>query len=49
MPVREKDLGRLMDRVTAYSIVEAELDDGSTDDVTNVRRIIRPDATAVTS
>lgn len=40
-PVREADLRPLMDRVTAYTIVEAEIDDSSTATATKLRRIVR--------
>lgn len=44
MPVREADLRPLMDRVTAYTIVEAEIDGNSTAAVTKLRRIVRTGA-----
>jgi hypothetical protein len=44
MPVREAELRPLMDRVKAYTIVEAEIDNSSTATVTKLRRIVRTGA-----
>lgn len=41
MPASEADVDSLMDRITAYTIIEAEIDGSSTAEMTKLRRIVR--------